>query len=95
MNLSVAHSKLADFAMSNRQYDRAFEGYSRSLAIAERVLRSPRTTEYTETARKGFVARSLDSLGWVTYELGRARGGDRAVQPLPRVVRGSHGFAPR
>jgi serine/threonine protein kinase/tetratricopeptide (TPR) repeat protein len=71
MNLSVAHSKLADFAMANRQYDRAFEGYSKSLAIAERVLRSPRTMEYTETSRKGFVARSLDSLGWVTYQLGK------------------------
>ena len=71
MNLSVAHSKLADFAMANRQYDRAFEGFSKSLAIAERVLRSPRTTEYTETARKGFVARSLDELGWVTYQLGK------------------------
>ncbi len=71
MNLSVAHSKLADFAMANQQYDRAFESYSRSLAIAERVLRSPRTMEYTETARKGFVARSLDSLGWVTYQLGK------------------------
>src|SRR5262249_40025145 len=72
MNLSVAHAKLADFEMSNRQYTRAFEGYSRSLAIAERVLRSPRTREYTETARKGFVARSLDSLGWVTYQLGKS-----------------------
>ncbi len=71
MNLSVAHSKLADFAMANRQYDRAFQDYSKSLAIAERVLRSPRTKEYTETSRKGFVARSLDSLGWVTYQLGK------------------------
>jgi tetratricopeptide (TPR) repeat protein len=71
MNLSVAHAKLADFAMANRQYDRAFESFSRSLAIAERVLRSPRTNEYTESARKGFVARSLDSLGWVTYQLGK------------------------
>ena len=26
---------------------------------------------------------------------GKTRGGDRVVQPLPRVVRGSHGFAPR
>ena len=71
MNLAVAHAKLADFEMSNQQYARAFEGYSRSLAIAERVLRAPRTGEYTEAARKGFVARSLGSLGWVTYELGR------------------------
>ena len=71
MNLSVAHAKLADFAMANRQYDRAFEGYSKSLAIAERVLRSPRTMEYTETSRKGFVAKSLDELGWVTYQLGK------------------------
>jgi serine/threonine protein kinase/tetratricopeptide (TPR) repeat protein len=71
MNLSAAHAKLADFAMSTRQYDRAFEGFSKSLAIAERVLRSPRTKEYTETARKGFVARSLNSLGWVTYQLGK------------------------
>ena len=71
MNLSVAHSKLADLAMSNRQYDRAFEGYSRSLAIAERVLRSPRTKEYTETARKGFVARALELLGSATYHLGK------------------------
>ena len=72
VNLAVAHAKLADFEMSSRQYARAFEGYSRSLAIAERVLRSPRTGEYTESARKGFVARSLGSLGWVTYELGRS-----------------------
>ena len=71
MNLAVAHAKLADFEMSNRQYAKAFDGFSRSLAIAERVLRSPRTGEYTEAARKGFVARSLGSLGWVTYELGR------------------------
>ena len=71
MNLAVAYSKLADFEMSNRQYAKAFEGYSRSLAIAERVLRSPRTKEYTETTRKGFVARSLDSLAWVTYQLGK------------------------
>ena len=71
MNLSVAHAKLADFEMSNQEYARAFEGFSRSLAIAERVLRSPRTNEYTETARKGFVARSLDELGWVTYQLGK------------------------
>ena len=71
MNLAVAHSKLADFEMRNRQYARAFEGYSRSLATAERVLRSPRTKEYTEIARKGFVARSLDSLAWVTYQRGK------------------------
>jgi serine/threonine protein kinase/tetratricopeptide (TPR) repeat protein len=71
MNLSVVYAKVADFEMLNRQYVRAFEGYSRSLAIAERVLRSPRTGEYTEAARKGFVARSLASLGWVTYELGK------------------------
>jgi tetratricopeptide (TPR) repeat protein len=71
MNLAVAHAKLADFEMSNRQVARAFEGYSRSLAIAERVLRTPRTGEYTEAARKGFVASSLGSLGWATYELGR------------------------
>jgi serine/threonine protein kinase/tetratricopeptide (TPR) repeat protein len=71
MNLAVAHSKLADFEMGNRQYARAFEGYSRSLATAERVLRSPRTKEYTEIARKGFVARSLDSLAWVTYQRGK------------------------
>jgi serine/threonine protein kinase/tetratricopeptide (TPR) repeat protein len=71
MNLSVAHAKLADFETSNRQYAKAFEGYSRALAIAEGVLRSPRTKEYTETARKGFVARSLDSLAWVTYQLGK------------------------
>jgi tetratricopeptide (TPR) repeat protein len=72
MNLSVACAKAADFEMSNRQYARAFEGYSRSLAIAERVLRSPRTGEYTEAARKGFVARSLGALGWATYESGKA-----------------------
>ena len=71
MNLSVAYAKVADFETLNRQYARAFEGYSRSLAIAERVLRSPRTGEYTEATRKGFVARSLASLGWVTYELGK------------------------
>src|SRR5262249_1665323 len=71
MNLAVAHAKLADFEMSNRQYAKAFEGYSRSLAIAERVLRTPRTGEYTEASRKGFVARSLGSLAWATYQLGR------------------------
>jgi serine/threonine protein kinase/tetratricopeptide (TPR) repeat protein len=71
MNLWMAHAKLADFEMSNQEYARAFQGYSRSLAIAERVLRSPRTNEYTETARKGFVAKSLDELGWVTYQLGK------------------------
>ncbi len=71
MNLSVALANLAEFEMSNRDYARAFQGFSRSLAIAERVLRSPRTNEYTETARKGFVARSLDELGWVTYQLGK------------------------
>ncbi len=71
MNLSVAHSKLADFEMAKRQYPRALEGYSRSHAIAERVLRTPRSGDYTETARKIFVARSLDSLGWVTYQLGK------------------------
>jgi len=43
INLAVAHAKLADFEMSNRQYARAFEGYWRSLAIAERLLRTPRT----------------------------------------------------
>jgi serine/threonine protein kinase/tetratricopeptide (TPR) repeat protein len=71
INVAVAHAKLADLEISNRQFARAFEGYSRSLAIAERVLRTPRTGEYTEAARKGFVARSLASLGWVTCELGR------------------------
>jgi tetratricopeptide (TPR) repeat protein len=71
MNLSVVYAKAADFETLNRRYARAFEGYSRSLAIAERVLRSPRTAEYTEAARKGFVARSLASLGWVTYEQGK------------------------
>ena len=71
MNLSVVYAKVADFEIMNRQYARAFEGHSRSLAIAERVLRSPRTPHYTEAARKGFVAKSLSSLGWVTYELGR------------------------
>src|SRR5262249_54052890 len=70
-NLAVAHAKLADFEMSNRQYASAFEGHSRSLAIAERVLRTPRTGEYTEASRKGFVARSLGSLAWATYQLGR------------------------
>ena len=95
MNLEVAHAKLADFEMSTRQYARAFEGYSRSLAIAERVLRSPRTAKYTESTRKGFVARSLSSLGWVTYDAGKTRGGDRAAQTLAGIGRGSHGFAPR
>ena len=71
MNLSVAYAKAADFELLNRQYARAFEGHSRSLAIAERVLRSPRTPQYTEAARKGFVAKSLSALGWVTFELGR------------------------
>jgi eukaryotic-like serine/threonine-protein kinase len=71
MNLSVVYAKVADFEIMNRQYARAFEGHSRSLAIAERVLRSPRTPQYTEAARKGFVAKSLSALGWDTYELGR------------------------
>jgi serine/threonine protein kinase/tetratricopeptide (TPR) repeat protein len=71
MNLSVAHTKLADFEMSNREYARALEGYSKSLAIAEGVLRSPRTNEYTEWTRKAFVAKSLDSLAWATYQLGK------------------------
>jgi tetratricopeptide (TPR) repeat protein len=74
MNLSVAYAKAADFEMSNRQYARASEGYSRSLAIAERVLRSPRTGHYTEASRKGFVARSLSALGWVTFQLGKPAG---------------------
>jgi hypothetical protein len=71
MNLALAHIKLADFEMSKQEYARALEGYSKSLTIAERVLQSPRTKEYTETARKGFVAKSLDSLAWVTYQLGK------------------------
>ena len=52
MNLAVALSKLADFEMSNREYPKALEGFTRSLAIAERVLQSPRTTEYTETRER-------------------------------------------
>ena len=72
MNLSVAFAKAADFETLNRQYEKAFEGHSKSLAIAERVLKSPRTREFTEITRKGFVARSLSSLGWVTYELGKS-----------------------
>jgi tetratricopeptide (TPR) repeat protein len=71
INVAVAHAKLAEFEMSNRQYARAFEGFSKSLAIAERVLRTPRTREYTEASRKGFVARTLGSLAWATYQLGR------------------------
>lgn len=71
MNLAVVYAKVADFEILNRQYARAFEGHSRSLAIAERVLRSPRTPHYTEAVRKGFVAKSLSALGWDTYELGR------------------------
>ena len=83
MNLEVAHAKLADFEMSTRQYARAREGYSKSLAIAERVLRSPRTANYTESTRKGFVARSLSSLGWVTYKLGRSA---EAIELLKRSL---------
>jgi tetratricopeptide (TPR) repeat protein len=71
MNVAIAHAKLADYEMSNQQYARAFEGYSRSLAIAERVLRSPRTGAYTEASRKGFVAKSLGALAWATFKLGR------------------------
>ena len=95
MNLSVAHAKLADFEMSNRQYDRAFEGYSRSLAIAERVLRSPRTNGVHGNRAEGIRREVARFVGLGHLPAGKARGGDRAVQPLPRVVRGSHGFAPR
>jgi tetratricopeptide (TPR) repeat protein len=71
MNRSILYGRLADLELSEGQYAQAQEGYSKELAVAERLLKSPRTREYTEVARKSFVARALNSLAWSTFQLGR------------------------